>query len=105
MQFGHPQSRLITRLGAIFDLTDEDRTLLGSLPTQVKNLAADAEIVRQGQATTQCCLLVDGFLYRYKEGSDGRRQIVAFYVPGDVPDLHSIHLGPMDHSLASAGPS
>ncbi|MGC2083724.1 MAG: Crp/Fnr family transcriptional regulator [Bradyrhizobium sp.] len=32
-------------------------------------------------------------------------QIVAVYVPGDAPDLHSLHIPVMDHELASAGSS
>jgi CRP-like cAMP-binding protein len=103
MQLGHPHSRLITRLSATVGLSEQDRNLISGLPMHVRNVPADHDIVRQGQVTGQCCLLLDGFLFRYKEGSDGRRQILSFYVPGDIPDLHSMHLGPMDHNLASVG--
>jgi CRP-like cAMP-binding protein len=37
--------------------------------------------------------------------SDGKRQIMAFYVPGDIPDLLSLHIDVMDHSLATMVPS
>lgn len=104
-QLGHPHSRLIARLAAIIELNEADRTLIARLPMHVKNVPADHELIRQGEVTKQCCLLVDGYLYHHKAGSDGRRQILSFYVPGDVPDLHSLHLGPMDHSLSSAGPA
>jgi len=50
-------------------------------------------------------LLLDGFLYRHKIANGSTRQITSFYVPGDIPDLHSLHLSPMDHNLASLGPS
>lgn len=105
MQVGHPHSRLIARLQAIVKLTEADRNLIGRLPMHVKSVPADHEIARQNEVTTQCCLVVDGFLYRYKEGSDGRRQVLSFYVPGDIPDLHSLHLSPMDHALSTLGPS
>jgi CRP-like cAMP-binding protein len=87
----------------VIDLGDGVREIISRLPVAVKNCGADADIARQGETTTHCCLLLDGFLYRQKQASDGRRQILAFYVPGDVPDLHSIHLGPMDHTLTSVG--
>jgi CRP-like cAMP-binding protein len=32
-------------------------------------------------------------------------QILAFYVPGDAPDLHTLQLPVMDHDLVSAGPT
>ena len=32
---------------------------------------------------------------------DGRRQILSFHVPGDVPDLQSLHLHTMDHTLSA----
>ena len=32
---------------------------------------------------------------------EGRRQILSFHVPGDVPDLHSLHIEAMDHGLAA----
>jgi len=33
---------------------------------------------------------------------DGGRQILSFHVPGDIPDLQSLHLRVMDHGLATA---
>jgi len=30
---------------------------------------------------------------------DGKRQIFSFHIPGDLPDLQSLHLKVMDHSL------
>jgi CRP-like cAMP-binding protein len=50
-------------------------------------------------------MLVEGFLCRYKNLPDGKRQIMAFYVPGDIPDLLSLHIEVMDHSLATIVPS
>ena len=76
-----------------------------NLPIRVADLRADADIVREGDRPSQCCLLVEGFLCRYKYLSDGKRQIMAFYVPGDIPDLLSLHIDVMDHSLATIIPS
>jgi CRP-like cAMP-binding protein len=36
---------------------------------------------------------------------DGKRQITAFHTPGDVPDLHSLHIKVMDHSLGAIAAS
>jgi CRP-like cAMP-binding protein len=32
---------------------------------------------------------------------DGKRQIISFHVPGDIPDLQSLHIDVMDHNLAT----
>jgi len=47
-------------------------------------------------------LLVDGFAIRQKVVAD-KNQILAFYVPGDLPDLHTLQLPVMDYELVSAG--
>src|SRR4051812_42763288 len=46
-------------------------------------------------------LVGDTGAYRYKQTEDGKRQIFSFHIPGDMPDLQSLHLDVMDHSLSS----
>ena len=102
----HPSlARLIRKLETITSLSDEDKTAILSLPVKLAELRADADIVRDGDRPSQCCMLVEGFLCRYKNLPDGKRQIMAFYVPGDIPDLLSLHIEVMDHSLATIVPS
>src|ERR687886_1768929 len=33
--------------------------------------------------------------------SEGKRQILSFHIAGDIPDLQSLHIHTMDHSLAT----
>jgi CRP-like cAMP-binding protein len=47
---------------------------------------------------------MSGFLAREKVIGD-RNQILSLHVPGDMPDLHTLHLPTMDHDLRSPGPS
>ena len=68
---------------------------------QVQVLKADQDIVRIGDRPSQCCLLMEGYTCVYKLTSEGKRQIMAFHVPGDIPDLQSLHLKVMDNSLAT----
>lgn len=63
-------------------------------------MQADHDVVRERDKPSQSCLVLDGWLQRYKVLEDGRRQIFAFHVPGDMPDLQSLHLDTMDHNLA-----
>src|SRR5215203_6375668 len=34
----------------------------------------------------------------------GKRQIFSFHIPGDIPDLQSLHLNVMDHNLGTLTP-
>jgi CRP-like cAMP-binding protein len=52
---------------------------------QIQLLKADQDIVRIGDSPSQCSLLVEGYDCVYKLTAEGKRQIVAFYVPGTCP--------------------
>src|SRR3569623_1017144 len=60
--------------------------------------------MREQVPLTQCTLLLDGFVERYKDMADGRRQILAIHVPGDFVDLHSYPLKKLEHSVAALTP-
>jgi CRP-like cAMP-binding protein len=92
---------LIRKLESIVTLTDEQRQAVLSLPVRTRNLAARQDIVRDGDKPSHCCLILDGWACRYKLLGDGRRQILSFHIPGDVPDLQSLHIPTMDHGLAT----
>jgi CRP-like cAMP-binding protein len=95
------RSRLIRKLQSIAHLSEEEQQALLNLPVTVKNVAADQDIVRDKDRPNQCCLLLEGFVARYKLLDGGKRQIMAFHTPGDIPDLQSLHLKVMDHSIGT----
>jgi CRP-like cAMP-binding protein len=97
-------SPLVRKLDSIFSLSEEERSALADPPMQVLELRADQDIVREGDRPSRCCLLLDGFTCVYKLTGDGRRQIMAFHVPGDIPDLQSMHLRVLDTSLGTITP-
>ncbi|WP_461221975.1 Crp/Fnr family transcriptional regulator [Methylobacterium sp. CM6247] len=92
---------LIRKLESIAPLSEEEREAIRSLPTKIRTLQAGETIVREGDTLSQCCLIVEGWACRFKIFGDGRRQIFSFHIPGDIPDLQSLHLHTMDHSLAT----
>ncbi|MEX6508366.1 Crp/Fnr family transcriptional regulator [Jiella sp. M17.18] len=92
---------LIRRLRLVSDIEAEDEAVLSSLPVTMREVAAGTDIVSEGETVRQCCILVEGFTYRYRHTFEGKRQIIAFHVPGDIPDLHSLHINRMDHSFAA----
>jgi CRP-like cAMP-binding protein len=103
MEIGRPYTKFVRRLEAIVSLSEEDVRLLSEMPTSVRSYDSDQDILREGDTPSQCCLLLDGFLYRHKIAKGSTRQIMAFQVPGDIPDLHSLHLRRMDHNLTALG--
>jgi CRP-like cAMP-binding protein len=100
-----PHERLIRKLESITDLPEAEREALRELPLTVRMVAADSDLVSEGQRPSECCLLIEGFVCRYKILPDGGRQIFSFHIPGDMPDLQSLHLRVMDHSLGALVPS
>ncbi|MCE8034268.1 Crp/Fnr family transcriptional regulator [Billgrantia tianxiuensis] len=99
-----PHNLMIRKLGRIFHLCEEERQALQDLPMQVAVVKADHDIVSIGDRPHQCCMVLQGFTCVYKLSYQGRRQIMALHVPGDIPDLQSLHLKVMDVSIASITP-
>ena len=99
-----PNGMMIRKLERIFPLSDEERDALASLPMQVVTFRPDQDIVRIGDRPTQSCMVLQGFTCVYKLTAEGKRQIVAFHVPGDMPDLQSLHLKVLDNSVATVSP-
>jgi CRP-like cAMP-binding protein len=71
---------------------------------QVIKLRADQDIVREGDRPSRSALIAEGFACTYKVTGDGRRQIQAFHIPGDIPDLQSLHLRVLDNSVSTISP-
>jgi CRP-like cAMP-binding protein len=102
----HPEhSRLIRKLESIVELSNEEREAVLGLPMTIRSVGADQDIVRVGDRPSECCLLIEGFACRYKLTAEGKRQIMSFHIPGDIPDLQSLHLDVMDHGLGTLIPS
>lgn len=99
--YNAPLEMLARKLDSITRLADPERAVLLDLPHTVRNLPARHDVVRFGDRPTQCCLVLQGWVSRYATLSEGGRQILSFYVAGDMPDLQSLHLHRMDHNLAT----
>jgi CRP-like cAMP-binding protein len=89
-----PLHPLVQKLTSIATLSNEEEEAIRTLPLTVKEIRADQDVVRDGDRPTQSCVVVEGFLCRYKQLPDGTRQIHSVHVPGDMPDLQSLHEQP-----------
>jgi len=99
----HPR-RLLAKLESLFALAEAERRAIVDLPLQVTHLRADQDIVREGDRPTRSCTLLEGFAAMFKVTAEGKRQITAFHIPGDIPDLQSLHLEVLDTSLGTLTP-
>lgn len=96
-----PNLLVIRKLASVFDLRDDEKKAIHDLPISTLALRSNQDIVKMGEQPTRCCLIVQGFACAYKLTFDGRRQILALYIPGDIPDLQSLHLKVLDINIAS----
>lgn len=93
----------LKRLRTSADLDEDDERHLRELPLTLKRMEGNQDIVGTGDRPSMCCLVVEGFVLRAKAVAEGKRQILAFHQPGDVPDLQSLYLHVMDHDVTTLG--
>jgi CRP-like cAMP-binding protein len=95
-------SHLVRKLEHFVRLSQEDRAILKHAASErVRNFAPRIDIAREGDKPKDVHLILNGWACRYKQLEDGRRQIVSFFLPGDICDLNVFILGEMDHSIGT----
>ncbi|MCJ2091254.1 MULTISPECIES: Crp/Fnr family transcriptional regulator [unclassified Methylobacterium] len=99
----HPFVRKIESI-ALFTLTDDERAALLALPLQMVQFEAYQDIVREGDRPARCFALFEGIACTYKTTLGGKRQVMAYHVAGDIPDIQSLHLKVLDISIGTVGP-
>ena len=82
-------------------LDADDRAAFENAAARTVDYAPRQSMVREQAPLTQCTLLLEGLVQRYKDTPEGRRQILAIHVPGDFVDLHSYPLKRLEHSVAA----
>ena len=98
---GNDLMPLIGKLASIMTLSEDERYAIQGLPRTRRRLGAREDISREGDRPSQCCLILEGWAFRYKTLGNGNRQILSFHLPGEIPDLQGLHLRHMDHNLST----
>ena len=96
---------LIKKLSWFGTLSTHDKDMLAQLiARRTRSLASGVNIIEEGEQPTAFYLLQEGWSYGYKVLENGRRQIIAFLLPGDVCYLNLFLLKRMDHSIRTITP-
>ena len=98
------ENLLTRKLEKFTSLSADDRHLLDDIAKPTRTLMARTDIIREGQASKDVRLIIEGFACRYKLLKSGKRQIVAYLIPGDVCDLNVFILRAMDHNIGTLSP-
>lgn len=89
----------VDRLAERTPLGEDEIRAFRSLEGQTSLARANVDIVTPGESTTYACLIVEGLAGRFGQVIDGRRQITALHIAGDMCDLHSVVLPKVSWAL------
>ena len=95
---------LVTKLTVSNPLDRDDIRAIQELRIVVRRHGARETIAADGARATSCCLVAEGFALRSKTLAEGTRQVLSLHIPGEIPDLQSLHLRVMDHDLLTVTP-
>ena len=96
--------RHLMRLRARDTVSPEEEEAIRDAVGEVRTFPADRTIIHAGQPLEFSTMLLDGIMCRYKDLSDGQRQITELHVAGDFVDLHSFTLKRLDHNIMTLTP-
>jgi CRP-like cAMP-binding protein len=102
----HPASTqaldlLVETLARHSTLSVADERAIRRLNPRVREVEKGTDILRQGDSPHVAVMVISGMLARYHTIPSGHRQYLSLHIAGDLPDLQSLFLGIMDHSLCS----
>lgn len=95
---------LARKLDSFAPLTEEDRAALQGWTDYVRPVARHTVLVEQGRVADHALIVLAGFANRHKCRMSGRRQILAYLVPGDLCDRGALQGYPLDHAIEALTP-
>jgi len=94
-----PVSALIRKLDGFAPLKEPERAALAGLARYVRTVERHTILVEQDDAADHAVFVLSGFASRYKRRASGRRQILAYLIPGDFCDRGALHGYSLDHTI------
>jgi CRP-like cAMP-binding protein len=96
---------LIRKLEHVAPLSGEEKQVLIEAVVRTRDLHPDEDLIREGEQPTDCHVILEGVLCRYKLLREGKRQITGFQIAGDLCDLCGLLMGRMDHGVGTLTPA
>jgi CRP-like cAMP-binding protein len=98
-------SHWVKRMKALSELDAQDVALLGKLSENVRVHDTHDSVVKAGDPVDQMFVVLDGLICEYRLLPDGRRQILAYLLPGDMTDPRQLLMPRWDHALCALWPA
>ena len=94
----------VTKLAKLKPLNDTAANALSFATLAARTFGAGRDLIREGDKPGPLLVVLEGWACRYKILPKGKRQILAFLMPGDSCDLNAELLAEMDHSIKAITP-
>ena len=78
----HLRNAWVNKLARLVDLSADDMSALVQAPKRVRDFGPHLEVVQKADRGT-VFLVLAGFAARYRQLKDGKRHILAYFLPGD----------------------
>ncbi len=92
----------VRKLQSFMTFSDESTSaIMAAASRRTRALESGKDLISEGDDPRTIYLILDGWACRYKTLDDGRRQIMSYFVPGDLCDLYVYILDEMDHSIGA----
>jgi CRP-like cAMP-binding protein len=105
MSESSPIQTLIRRLEMFVDLSEEEKRALHDATGSIRSFGSHEDLIREGDQSSGVQVVISGFACRHKMLPDGRRQIIGYFLPGDMCDARVFILKRMDHTISTLSPT
>lgn len=96
---------LLRKLENFAELGEEEKRALQDAASPGRSFGSHEDLVREGEQPNGVNIIVSGFACRHKMLLDGRRQIIGYFLPGDMCDARVFILKKMDHTISTLTPT
>ncbi len=96
-----PIGAMIRLLSGFVSLSADERTRLVDLVAHVRPEASRTELAGEGEEMDAAFVVLEGVACRYRTHVDGRRQVLAYLLPGDLCDLDLGLIGRLDYAVTT----
>lgn len=94
---------LVQKLQRLAKLTAPDIRALEQISAHSRLYGPHLDLIRDDEASGDAVLVLEGFACRYKQRQTGRRQIMAYLLPGDLSDVEPC-LSRTGHAVGTLSP-